>query len=281
MYSLYLVYSVYLVYLVYLVYDVYYSYKRNISFIKNTEYSKYITSVDDIIDLNKYDKQNVHQISVENKCKKKINRLKDKYQHIGNIKDKYEEIRNELLSKITNDNAKLVINMIYDYDEGFIGFTEAEILSYVYLYIKDHSLDSSDDSVENNQLNNLYKELENNLLECFDDDMEFLCPNGRMPLVLQTLGISFTPVWVYKEEIINTILTKGEKLSQKYSYYRYLSNKQEDLNEYEKSEKLYYNVHLIYYLNKLFKKTYLDKNILNYNTLSKILLPNYKEIIDT
>ena len=226
--------------------------------------------MDDIIDLHKNDKQNVHQITIENKCRKKIQRLKKKYEHID-INNKYTEIQNELLGKLTKDNAKLIVNMIYESPDDFIGFSEAEILSYVFLYIKDHELDED-------KVSNYYKILENNLIDCFDDDMEILCPKGRMPLVLQTLGISFTPVWVYKEEIINTMLTKREKLSQKYTYYKYLLNKTDGLTMSEEKEQLFYNIHLIYYLNKYYKKTYIDKSILDYNTLSKILLPNYKEI---
>ena len=231
-------------------------FELDVQFIKNNEF--YI-QLEDIIDISNYDTQNVHQRSIEDKTIVEINKLMESHKLYELSADKIIEIKEEMLKKIKN---KHIVELIFSMSLKYLNISEDFILCLIWTHIK------HDDQ--------MIEMFDKNLEECLDEDLQIRCEIGRVPQLLQTIGVNFVPLYVYKEEIINSILYYKNKLSEFYPIYRTLENK-ETLTTYEKNKLTIYNIKFIQFLNKKFSK-YLENNSIDYKTLRIILLPNYKEL---
>ena len=235
-------------------------------------------------DMNMNDRQNVHNSALAKYLIASVKKLQEKEQENSitaqPINEIYSEVRQYLISSTHEKSSKAL--EVLDYMNNMNGLhvgtnmREMEIMRLIWQRMKH--------PVNNQNINDFKENFMIQLADCKPNSV-VMCVQGRITRIIQTLQctdgeniVDLKPLWAIKEEIDNYFAAYADRLLER------IPEKHreafESLDRTPSQEKLVekYNDCLKKNLNRRFKISYIDKNILTQKQLDQLTQANFENI---
>lgn len=240
---------------------------------------KYEIPEEDRVDLDYSDTHNVHNKTVRRSAENAIKKLQlsiDQNETRHDIRELFQ-----YLEKYKNSRANRALHMILQincyYKIGQI--CERDLIYLVWNRIHHPH--------NHGKIDLLKERLAQNLADCFKNDNDLHCCEGRVTRVLQSLQkadaddiVDLVPLWAIKEDIENHLIKYRQKLLEKAPVEYNESYNREELTVDDKNKLEIFNRCLISNLNRRFKKNYIETGLLTEPELDVIVKEYYDSLYE-